>query len=46
METVEKKLIEKAIAKSGGNIKEAGILLGIPRETLRYRIKKLGMEEE
>ncbi len=46
METVEKKLIEKAIAKSGGNIKEAGRLLGIPRETLRYRIKKLGMEEE
>lgn len=46
MENVEKRLIETAIAKSGGNIKEAGRLLGIPRETLRYRIKKLGMEEK
>lgn len=43
METVERQLIEEAVRKSGGNVKEAGRILGIPRETLRYRIKKLGI---
>lgn len=43
MENFERELIEKAIDRSGGNIQEASRLLGIPRETLRYRISKLGI---
>jgi DNA-binding NtrC family response regulator len=44
---MEKKHIEKALAKCGGVIggKEgAARLLGIPRSTLQYRIKKLGID--
>ena len=43
MEATEKKLIERALKKARGNVKEAGRILGMPRETLRYRIKKLGL---
>lgn len=43
LEQVEKTLIEKALAKAGGNKTRAARLLGISREKLRYRIKKLGV---
>lgn len=45
MEHTERTLIETALSKSGGNTKEAARILGIPRETLRYRIQKLGIKE-
>ncbi|MBM4762018.1 sigma 54-interacting transcriptional regulator [Bacillus sp. B15-48] len=36
----EKRLIEEAMAESGGNILKASRLLGIPRQTLQYKLKK------
>ena len=35
--------IERALAESGGNQTKAAQLLGITRDTLRYRLKKFGM---
>ena len=43
MEKYEARLINKAILESGGNLSKAGEILGIPRETLRYRLKRLGL---
>ena len=39
----EKRLIEKALQKSDGNQSQAARLLGIPRHTLIYKMKKLGL---
>lgn len=41
MENAERELIDRAIKAAGGNISKAASILDIPRETLRYRIKKL-----
>ncbi len=43
MDRYEARLINRAILESGGNLSKAGEILGIPRETLRYRLKKLGL---
>lgn len=43
MDRFEARIITRAIRESGGNLSKAGELLGIPRETLRYRVKKLGI---
>ena len=43
MDRYEARLINRAIHEAGGNLSKAGELLGIPRETLRYRLKKLGL---
>jgi two-component system nitrogen regulation response regulator GlnG len=43
MEAVEKPLIEKALATTGGNQLAAARLLGINRNTLRARMKALGV---
>ncbi len=40
MESTEIKLIESAFKSSGNNISRAARLLKIPRETLRYKMKK------
>ena len=40
---VEKSLIKKALIQTGGNKTRAAKLLGISREKLRYRIKKLDL---
>ena len=34
------RLIELAIAQAGGNISEAARILGVPRDYIRYRLKK------
>jgi len=44
LEEVEKQLIRKALAKSGGNRSEAARLLKIPRHVLVYRLEKFGIE--
>lgn len=44
MESVEKELIRKAFEKSGGNRSKAAEILGIPRNTLKYRMEKLNMK--
>jgi DNA-binding NtrC family response regulator len=40
LEDVEKKLIREALERSSGNQSKAARLLGISRDTLRYRLKK------
>lgn len=39
----ERSLIERALAASGGNVTVAARRLGIGREALRYRLRKLGL---
>lgn len=41
LEAVERQLIERALTLSGGNKSKASEILGIPRQTLKYRIAKL-----
>jgi two-component system, NtrC family, response regulator AtoC len=47
LESVEMSLVKQAMNRSGGNQTRAAELLGISRDQLRYRLKKLeGMETE
>lgn len=41
MESTEKNLILEALNRSDGNLSRAAVILGIPRQTMRYRMKKL-----
>jgi PAS domain S-box-containing protein len=43
LEETEKNLLLKALEKAGGNQTRAAILLGITRDTLRYKLKKLNL---
>jgi two-component system response regulator AtoC len=43
LEEVEKTLIKKALARARGNASQAARLLGISRNTLRYRLEKYGL---
>jgi arginine utilization regulatory protein len=40
---VEKELIRRALERSGGNVSSAARFLGIPRQTLQYKIRSLGL---
>lgn len=40
---VERDLIQQALGRAGGNITRAAKLLGLSRDTLRYRIEKYGL---
>ena len=40
LENIERTLIEKAMEQSGGNKTQAAKLLGLSRETMKYRLKK------
>ncbi len=42
--SLERELLEKAIARAAGNRTEAGRLLGLSRHQVRQRLKKFGME--
>lgn len=44
--TAENEAIIKALRQTGGNKKEAALLLGIPRSSLYAKIKKNGLREE
>ncbi len=44
VETAERAHIEKALEATQGNVSRAAELLGIPRQTLRYRMDKLGFK--
>jgi len=43
LEELERDLIRQALDKSGGNKSRAARLLGLTRDTLRYRVEKYGM---
>jgi transcriptional regulator with PAS, ATPase and Fis domain len=42
----ERTLILQALGKTGGNKTKAAVLLGISRDVLRYRMKKLNLDED
>jgi len=44
LEELERDLIRQALEQSGGNKSRAARLLGLSRDTLRYRVEKYGME--
>jgi len=46
LKDVEAQLIKKAVGLSSGNQRKAAKLLGITRDTLRYRLKKLGISSQ
>ena len=44
LESLERDMISKALAETGGNQSQAAQKLGIGERTLRYRLKKLGLK--
>lgn len=44
LEEAERRLIARALHKTGGNVSESARRLGVSRMALRYRIRKLGIE--
>ena len=44
LEALEKDLVRQALARARGNRSEAGRLLGLNRDQVRYRIQKFGLE--
>jgi DNA-binding NtrC family response regulator len=45
LEAVERALLVRALEKAGGNQSAAARLLGVSRDTLRYRMDKFGLGE-
>jgi DNA-binding NtrC family response regulator len=43
LESVEKEIIEEALKRAGGDRGDAADLLGLERNTLRYKLKKYGL---
>ncbi|HJV69266.1 sigma-54 dependent transcriptional regulator [Ideonella sp.] len=43
LERAERRLIERALERTAGNVTQAARLLGISRDTLRYRLERLGL---
>ena len=43
LEEAERNMLVKALEKAGGNQTRAAVLLGISRDTLRYKIKKYNL---
>ena len=43
LDEVERQLLTQALERSGGNQTQAGQLLGINRDQVRYRIEKFGL---
>ena len=44
LDAMEKRMIADALRKANGNQSQAARLLGVTRDTLRYRLKKRGFE--
>jgi DNA-binding protein Fis len=43
LDELERQLLVQALERSGGNQTQAGELLGINRDQVRYRIEKFGL---
>ena len=41
----ENEIIKKALKKTGGNISKTAKMLGIPRQTLQYKIDKINCKK-
>ena len=46
LEEVERQLIRQALARAEGNVTRAAKLLGLSRDTLRYRLEKHHLDAE
>jgi DNA-binding NtrC family response regulator len=46
LERAERRLIEQALERTQRNVTQAARLLGISRDTLRYRLERLGLRSE
>jgi len=46
LEDVERDLLQQALSRAKGNQTRACALVGLSRDTLRYRIAKLGLDKE
>jgi two-component system NtrC family response regulator len=46
LEDVERDLLRQALVRAKGNRTRASLLLGVSRDTLRYRISKWGLDED
>jgi len=46
LDDIEKKIVGKALERSGHNVTAAARLLGTSRETLRYRVNKYGFKSD
>ena len=46
MEQFEDELIREAMRRSNGNKSQAARMLGLSRNTLRYRLSKIGVPDE
>lgn len=44
IDSIEKKLIEKGMEKAGGNKSKTARILGLPRQTLKYKIERLNIK--
>jgi DNA-binding NtrC family response regulator len=40
---VERRFVEQALQRTQGNVTKAAALLGLSRDTLRYRMEKFGI---
>ena len=43
LERAERRLVETALARTADNVTAAARLLGVSRDTLRYRLERLGL---
>lgn len=46
LDEMERRLIEESLLRQHGNVTKAAELLGISRQTMRYRIEKFGVDTE
>ena len=46
LERAERRLIDAAMARTGGNVSQAARLLGVSRDTLRYRLERMGLRND
>jgi len=46
LERMERQMVELALSRSGQNVTQAARLLGVSRDTLRYRLERLGLRAQ
>ena len=46
LEQLERRVVEEALIQARGNLSQAAQLIGLSRDTMRYRIKKFGLAKQ